>query len=85
MFVWMSGRRIGKPLVVAVVVAAVVACSTLGTAFQMEDMDETDGREERGREEERESGGVAAVCIVPNESVYRKEGKGWAALSPLSV
>lgn len=76
-FVCTSGRRIGNPLVVlpVVVVVAVVACSTLGTPLQMEDMDETEGREDRERGGERGSEDAAAVCIVP-DLVYWKEGKG---------
>ena len=53
------------------VVAADVAGSALGTPFQMEDMDETDGREDRGRGGERGSEDAAAVCIIP-DSVYRE-------------
>jgi hypothetical protein len=70
--VWTSGRRIGNPLVVLPVIAgaATPACSTLGTAFQMEDMDETDGREVRESGGERGSEDAAAVCIVP-DLVYR--------------
>ena len=78
-FVWMSGRRIGNPLVVlpVVTVAAATPCSTLGTPFQMEDMDETDGREVRESGGERGSEDAAAVCIVPNFGLQeRKEGKG---------
>ncbi len=43
-----------------------VAGSTPGTPFQMEDMDETDGREDRGRGGERGSEDAAAVCIIPD-------------------
>ena len=75
MFVWTSGRRIGNPPVVAV--AATDTCSRLETPFQVEDMDETDGRVDRESGGEPGSEDAAAVCIVPN-SVYKegKEGKG---------
>ena len=76
-FVWMSGRRIGNPLVVlpVVAVAAVVAGSTLGTPFQMEDMDETDGIEDRERGGERGSEDAAAVCIVPDSVNRNRKGR----------
>jgi hypothetical protein len=78
-FVCTSGRRIGNPLVVlpVVAVAAAVACSTLGTPFQIEDMDETEGRGDRERGGERGSEDAVTVCIVPDLVYWRwKEGKG---------
>ena len=68
MFDWTSGLRIGNPPAVlpVVAVAAVVAGSTLGTPFQMEDIDETEGREDRERGGERGSEDAAAVCIIPD-------------------
>ena len=76
-FVWTSGRRIGNALVVlpVVAVAAVVACSMLGTPPQMVDMDEVDGREDRESGGERGSEDAAAVCIVP-DSFYRERRQG---------
>ena len=73
-FVWTSGRRIGNPLVVLPVVAVVAGdpCSMLGTPFQMEDMDETDGRVDKESGGERGSEDAAAVCIVPDLATGRK-------------